>query len=361
MKKSVVLVVLILGISASQAGATGWRKDSAELAILNQHIKGKVMDYTANHGKDNRIWSRSLGQRRDVYVYLPPLYDPHQRYPLIIFLHGFAQDEQFFLKMVPVMDRAMCKGELPQAIVVAPDGSLPGEPCPTEPGSFFLNTQAGPFEDFVLQDVWDFICRTYPIRSERAAHVLAGVSMGGFAAYNLGIRHRQVFGTVIGIFPPLNLRWVDDRDNYMANFDPRHWGWRIRLDRPDEIIAKFVSGLVKLRVRQFVEPLYGLGDGALEEIAANNPIELVDRTGLRNGELNMYVGYGGKDEFNLDAQVESFLFLAKCRGLAVGVGYVPEGRHDMATAAQLYPGLIQWLAPKIAPYSPRPCSTGCVP
>src|SRR5262249_62399560 len=60
----------------------------------------KIVDHTANHGKDNRIWSRSLYQRRDLYVYLPPGYDPSQRYPLILWLHGFTQDEQSFPNLV---------------------------------------------------------------------------------------------------------------------------------------------------------------------------------------------------------------------------------------------------------------------
>src|SRR6266496_3328305 len=47
----------------------GWRKDTNELAVLNNHIRGHVDDYTANHGQDRRMWSRSLYQRRDVYVF----------------------------------------------------------------------------------------------------------------------------------------------------------------------------------------------------------------------------------------------------------------------------------------------------
>lgn len=354
MKKLICLgIVVALSVAVSNVDAV-WRKDSSALRLLNARIEGKVMDHTSNHGADYRIWSRSLTQRRDLYVYLPPKYDPKLRYPIILFLHGFAQDEQLFLKMVPMIDNAISKGHFPPVIIAAPDGSIPGEPSFHEPATFFLNTQAGDFENFVLQDVWDFICQHYPIRSEREAHVLAGVSMGGFAAYNLGIRHRYAFGTVVGVFPPLNLRWMDDQENYMANFDPRHWGWRSKLDRPHECIARFGHGLVKLHLHQFVMPLFGWGQEALEEISLNNPIELVDRCQLKNGELAMYVGYGGRDEFNIDAQVESFLYLAKYRNISVAVGYIPDGRHDMETAYQLLPGLAEWLAPRLAPFSPLP-------
>src|SRR5207247_539560 len=85
------------------------------------------------------------------------------------------------------------------------------------------------------------------------------------------------------------------------------------------------------------------------------------RTGLHDGDLEMYVAYGGHDEFNIDAQVESFLYLAKCRGITVGVGYDPHGHHDYATARRLIPGIIEWLGPRLAPYGVTPCGDDCAP
>ena len=125
----------------------------------------------------------------------------------MIWLHGFGEDEQSFLHHVaPQIDAAICSGKLPPFLVVAPDGSLIGEPDACSPGSFFLNTRAGSFEDFVLRDCpgtssYRALCHcAWP-----GAHILAGASMGGFAAYNYAIKHRNAFGVVAGIFPPLNL------------------------------------------------------------------------------------------------------------------------------------------------------------
>lgn len=356
-----LVLLLAFGLPLAPAQAIGWRKDSAALLQLNHKLAGKIIDHTANHGRDRRIWSPSLGQRRDLYIYLPPHYDKNQRYPIIMLLHGFSEDEQSLFRILPALDKAMATGKLPPAIIAAPDGSLKGEPSLALPGSFFLNTEAGWFEDFLLQDVWDHVCRNYPIRPEREAHVLAGVSMGGFAAFNLGIRHRYAFGTAIGVFPPLNLRWVNALGDYFGDFDPLNWGWRDSLDRKHEVIARFNHGLVKVRLSHFIEPLFGFCDEAIQDLSRVNPIELVDRTRLRNGELDMYVAYGGKDEFNVDAQVESFLYLCKHRGLGVGVGYDPEGRHDLATAMRLLPGIIEWLAPRLAPYAPCTSRSSCPP
>jgi S-formylglutathione hydrolase FrmB len=354
-------VVLLLGLPFSAAHAAGWRKEaSQQLEKTNQCLQGKVIDYTANHGHDNRIWSRSLYQRRDLYVYLPPSYDPHQAYPLMYWLHGYGQDEQSFLTQVaPLIDEAISCGKLPPLIVAAPDGSLTGEPSITSPGSFFLNTQAGYFSDFILEDVWDFVVSHYPIRPERQAHAIAGVSMGGFGAYNLAIKHRECFGIVIGVFPPLNLRWVDKEGRYMTNFDPCNWGWRTDLDKHCEIVGRFAGGLFTVHLRHVIDPLYSDSENPLMEISRENPIEMIDRYHLREGDLSMYVGYGGKDEFNIDAQVESFLYVCKWRHLSIAVGYEPNGHHDYATAVKLFPGIVDWLAPQLAPYSPPLLTNEC--
>lgn len=351
MKTKILLAALLALLPLSFASAIGWRKDGNEINALNRRLSGKVLDYTANHGRDNRIFARSMWQRRDLYVYLPPNYDASRRYPLIIFLHGFAADEQMFLKVAPKVDDAIVKGQLPPVIIAAPDGSIKGEPSLHQPATFFIDSQAGDFESWVLNDVWDFMNSHFPIRPEREAHALVGVSMGGGAAFDLGIRNRDCFGVVAGIFPPLNLRWIDCDGDYMGDFDPRRWAWRDQIKHPHEPIAVFAGGAVKIRLSHIIEPLFGSTDEAIVEISRHNPIELIDRTRLRNGELEMFVAYCGKDEFNIDAQVESFLYLAKHRGLGVHVIYDPLGHHDYITGNKMLPHLFDWLAPRLAPYS----------
>lgn len=351
MRSKLVLAMLLAALPLSFASAIGWRKDSGEINRVNHRLQGRVLDYTANHGSDHRIFSRSMWERRDLYVYLPPNYTPNRRYPLIIFLHGFASDEQSFLKVVPQVDEAICKGTLPPVIIAAPDGSCRGEPSLHEPATFFVNSKAGDFENFVLIDVWDFMMSNFPIRPEREAHVLAGVSMGGGAAFDLGMRNRDCIGVVAGVFPPLNLRWIGCDGDYMAKFDPKHWAWREHITNPHEPIAIFCGGAIKIRLSHLLGPTFGISDDALVEVAQHNPIELIDRTRLRNGELEMFVAYVGRDEFNIDAQVESFLYLAKHRGLGVYVVYDPLGHHDASSAQKLVPPLLNWLAPRLAPYS----------
>ena len=325
-----------------------------ELRRVNASLQGRVIDYTDNHGSDRRIWSAALGERRNLYVYLPPCFDPRLQYPLMMWLHGFAQDEESFLHyVVRPLDGAIAEGRLPPVVIAAPDGSVRGSGCMFSAGSFFLNSSAGAYEDYLMQDVYGFVRTRYPIRPEPEAHVLAGVSMGGGAAYNKCIKYPDQFKIALGIFPPLNLRWEDCRGRYFGNFDPECWGWRTDFTRPLQPVARFY-GVVTIRIRQILGPLFGRGDpGVTEKISRENPIEMLSRYDVRPGAFEMYVAYGGKDQFNIDAQVESFLYVARQRGLQVHVDYDPRGRHNVATAMRLLPGTIAWLNDRLAPYAPQ--------
>src|SRR5262249_8003242 len=153
------------------------------------------------------IWSEALCQKRDLYVYLPPCFDSSKCYPVMLWLHGFAQDEHSFLEqVVRPLDRAIWEGRLPPLIVAAPDGTIDGKShciITFNHGSFYINSKAGAFEDYIMHDVWGFVLANYPILPQREAHVIAGASMGGGAAYNLAIKYRDQFGIVFGVYPPL--------------------------------------------------------------------------------------------------------------------------------------------------------------
>ena len=54
----------------------------------------------------------------------------------------------------------------------APDGSLKGRVTLTQPASFWANSRAGNFEDYVMTDVWGFLMGSFPVLPEREAHAL---------------------------------------------------------------------------------------------------------------------------------------------------------------------------------------------
>jgi S-formylglutathione hydrolase FrmB len=344
-------VVLLALIPWSTVSAHPLRR-FFELDRVNGRIAGQVLDYTHHHGSDRRIWSPALQQKRDLYVYLPPGFDPGRQYPLAVWLHGFAQDESTFLSDVIIpLDAAMREGRLPPIIIAAPDGSVRGVDCLLSSGSFFLNSEAGRFEDFLMIDVWNFLLDRFPIRPEREAHAILGVSMGAGAAFNKAIKFPHYFGIAVGLFPPLNLRWQDCYGRYRGNFDPLCWGWRTDFVHRRTVVARFYG--IPIRMRKLLNPLYSRRNPeTLPALIRNNPIEMLDLYDVQPGQLQMYVAYGGKDQFNIDAQVESFLFVAHQRGLEVGVGYDPEGKHNRATAEKLLSGILDWLAPRLALFAP---------
>jgi pimeloyl-ACP methyl ester carboxylesterase len=337
----------LLAVSLLLVEARGSIRGRRRLEQINQNLCGQLIDYTHNHGADNRIWSDALCQWRDVYVYLPPHYDPHRQYAFGFYLHGASQDEQAFLDLVERFDKGIVDGKLAPVILAAPDGSIQGKPTLFNSASFFANSHAGNFEDYLMQDVYPFMMNNYPIRPEREAHALVGASMGGAAAFSLAMKYKNCFKTVIGFHPALNMRWVDCHDHYRAPFDPCCWGWRTKL-KPNEALGRTKG--VAIRFKYLLDPLVGRGPDAIDEISRFNPIELLDFCDIREGDLDMFVAYGGKDELNITAQVESFLYHAHELGITVGVAYDPNGRHDLATGARLFPQVIQWVEPRLAPY-----------
>jgi S-formylglutathione hydrolase FrmB len=315
---------------------------------FGQHLAGQIVDFTNRGGRDRRIWSEALHEPRNLVVYLPPGFDPGQGYPVLVWLHGLGQDERSFLtEVAPRLDAAIAAGRLPPLIAAAPDGNVTGSrQCLIPTHSGFLNTRAGNFEDYLYDDVWGFLLAHFPIRPQREAHILAGVSFGGGGAYHLAIKHRETFGVVAGVFPPLNLRWVDCHCRYRGKFDPSCWGWRTSVSNGHETIARYY-GVIRIPLRKVAYPLFGRGPDAVPELSANNPIEMLDTYDVRPGELEMYVAFGGRDEFNIDAQIESFLYRARQRGLEVTSVYDPHGHHNTRTAREFAPSLICWLAARL--------------
>lgn len=355
MKPRIIAVIFLLLASQSpaQAGFLARMFDATNgLERQNRQLRGRIIDYTFNHGVDRRMYSRALDEKRDMYVYVPPNFDPNQQYPLVVLMHGFNDDEHVLLKFVEQFDAAMVDGTFPAMVVVAPDGSIAGRGSLLRGGSFFVNSpRAGRFGDYVMEDVWGFIHQHYPIRPEREAHVLFGGSMGGFGAYNLGIKHRDRVGVVVGIFPPLNTRYLDCNGRYFTNFDPECIGWRTKI-RPLSPVARFAFGLVSIRQRRVVKPLYGRSPDVIAKIAAENPVEMLFSHDIQPGELEMFVGYVGRDAFNIDAQVESFVYFARGKGLSVSTVFHPEGRHNTTSAQALLPSAFAWLRPRVGPYAP---------
>ena len=112
-------------------------------------------------------------------------------------------------------------------------------------------------------------------------------------------------------------------------------------------MAKFY-GLITVRQKQLAWPLFGKDREAIARIAEENPVEMLERLNIRPGELDMFIAYAGRDEFNIEAQVESFLYAARPRGLTIEVAYDPNGHHTPSTAGRLFSRLCDMVGAVIA-------------
>jgi S-formylglutathione hydrolase FrmB len=342
-RSGAALVVAILSaLVATSPTRAGGRPN------LTSCLAGQLVDFTHNHGSDYRICFPSLGLRRDVYVYLPPGYDPRVSYPLLLWLHGFGGDEtQFVRQVVFALDQAILTGKLPPVIAVAPDGSIPCTPTrPWKTGSWFINSRQGNWEDYIMRDVLGWAQARYKIRAEREARIIAGWSMGGFGAYNLGFKHPDEFHHLVGVYPDLNLRYVDCHGHWGTDFDPNTVSWLTNL-KCHYVLGFYPRTPVPIPAGIVYKPAWGMGRKAIGRMSRENPLELLDRLAIQPGQFDMYVAYGGKDEYNIDAQIDSFLHRAGERGFDVWVRFNPAGHHSTEYVNECMPDVLSALGTRL--------------
>ena len=205
------------------APAHGQLRAFANADRANRKLAGHVDDYTRSICHDRRIESAVLGQPRDLYVYLPPGYDPRNRYPVLYYFHVSRVDEHEFVGSGRLLelDRMIAAGEFPPTIVVCPDGTIHGRNKLNEPHSFYLNGVNGRFEDHVLTEVVPFVESRYSIRPERQAHAILGVSGGGLGALSIAMRHRDYFGSVATLAAPANMLYDNCHHDNSRGLQPR--------------------------------------------------------------------------------------------------------------------------------------------
>jgi S-formylglutathione hydrolase FrmB len=137
------------------------------------------------------ISSAILGRSVDYCVVFPPSYDaaPNKRYPTLYFLHGLFEDEHSWLDRggEQIWATLTEQGAIGNFIVVLPAGGR----------TFYVNSQDGHdrYEDFFIQELVPEIDRKYHTLTVVNERGISGVSMGGYGALHLAMRHPDVFGS----------------------------------------------------------------------------------------------------------------------------------------------------------------------
>jgi enterochelin esterase-like enzyme len=116
------------------------------------------------------------------------------------------------------LDTLITTRQLRPLIVVAPDGRS-GAPVPTQ----WTDSSVGhfPVESAFIDEVIPYVDTHYRAIAAPDGRVLAGLSMGGYGATNLALKHPDLFGGVIAMGAYFTPEWATARTTpwYLAN-DP---------------------------------------------------------------------------------------------------------------------------------------------
>lgn len=142
--------------------------------------------------------SRALGRGDSYLIYLPHGYAAAARrgirFPVLYLLHGTNSGAMHYINVGQVgvdVDRLLAAHRIRPLLVVMPEA---------QDGSFlddteWANTTRGRYESALLDTV-RAVDRRWPTIRARAARAIAGLSMGGYGAVNVALRHPQLFATI---------------------------------------------------------------------------------------------------------------------------------------------------------------------
>jgi enterochelin esterase-like enzyme len=134
-----------------------------------------------------------LGSEVRYGVYLPPDYDTSgRRYPVLYLLHGFSDQEWAWIQFGQVhvaADQGILSGEVPAMIVVMPDGGV----------TWYVDDHSGgvPYRRMFVEELIPHVDRTYRTRTSREFRAVSGLSMGGYGALMLAMRHPDLFSACV--------------------------------------------------------------------------------------------------------------------------------------------------------------------
>lgn len=130
----------------------------------------------------------SVGKTMKYNVVLPANYeDSDKEYPVLYLLHGFTSNFQLWALMDVPENAAFY-----DLIVIMPDAG----------NSWYVNWaeseegQKNDWEDYMVRDLIDNVDATYRTIDAREGRAICGLSMGGYGAVMLGLRHPDLFCSV---------------------------------------------------------------------------------------------------------------------------------------------------------------------
>lgn len=270
--------------------------------------------------------SAALGVDKDVVVYLPAGYDaaPEKRWPVFYYLHGLGGSETDWTKGGQLAEAADTLRLA--AIVVMPDGdnsfyadsttAVDYAACLRDGTGLFIPTQpkkktcvrAPRYEAYITQDLIGWVDATYRTLATREGRGIAGLSMGGFGALMLSLRHPALFAAAAshsGVDALLYAGPIPyEAGKVVLETDPKRWGAGIGP------FGDWFRGIFGLDIANW---------------RAHDPAALVGE--LAPGRLALYLDCGTEDDFALHNGAQYVHDLLTARGIA-HAWYLGPGRHN---------------------------------
>ena len=261
------------------------------------------------------IATASLPEPAQCLVLEPPSYrsSPERRYPVLVFLHdGYGNVRTLERRGVAVeLFRRMADGRLTEFLLVAPGA----------PGSWFSDSDDGKrrWETFLAGDLLREIASRYRILPGPASRGITGISMGGFGAMKIALKHPGLFGAVSSLSGALIPIGLDDI---------RRYGWMTRLT------LKRVFG-------RHPDP---------KTLSANDVWDLLRAARFAHAPFVVHLRAGTEDFYGLDGVAAQYGTLLNEHGIPTEIVLEPGG-HDWDYWRRALVSIARWHAGRFS-YDP---------
>jgi enterochelin esterase-like enzyme len=188
------------------------------------------------HGEVRSHWyfSKATGAWRRANIYTPPGYDQSgdRRYPVLYLQHGAGEDERGWTTQGRanfILDNLIAAGLAEPMLVVMDCGYALVTPTDLPFGPELMKLISDSFGALLLGDLIPTIDAAYRTSPEREQRALAGLSMGGRQALEIGLTHLEIFAW-IGVFSGAMREAVDPRTSFGGVFqDVEAFNQQVRL------------------------------------------------------------------------------------------------------------------------------------
>ena len=202
----------------------GWGRETSAVEVPDQVDFYDAKEVPHGEVRIRPYFSRTTGQWRQAYVYTPPDYDrnPAVRYPVLYLQHGAGESERGWTaqgRAQFILDNLIAAKSVQPMVVVMENGMVAAK----------LGASGNQlFGEMVINDLIPMVDATYRTKTDREHRAIAGLSMGGGQALQIGLTHPDLFA-YIGSFSGA-IRNFDVKTSYSGVFqDAAAFNKKVRL------------------------------------------------------------------------------------------------------------------------------------